>query len=202
MPNFGFEVMAAHGRPAPTVRSWVSCSEPTRAATMARFQRTVGASPDSLGNCWGMAENIFAVTASRGIRTRMIDGVEVVSCGAPIPGVEVKTVDGEVYVRSPYSIAEYIGFPLALDQEGYYASGDLGRVEDGEVYLLGRKHDVINVAGRKTLASDIDFGAAEEVPESAGRIAASSSLDPNVGTEVPTILVEQPSSGPRTATPN
>ncbi|MDR3712694.1 MAG: AMP-binding protein [Puia sp.] len=190
MPNFGFEVMSTNGRHCPGMRKWISCSEPTREKTMERFRKATSALDNSIVNCWGMAENIFAVSCSDGIRTRSINGIDVVSCGRPIPGVQVKEVDGEIYVRSDYSLKEYIGFPLSLDGEGFYGSGDLGVIEDGEIYLLGRKHDIINVAGRKALASDIDFLVAEEVPESAGRIASVSVLDGNLGTDYPLILIE------------
>ena len=120
------------------MRQWISCSEPTRAETMQRFMDATGSKPGSLVNCWGMAENIFAVAQSTSIVVKSIEGADVVSCGRPIPGTEAKIVNGEIYVRSAYSLKEYIGADLRIDSEGFYPSGDLGAIIDGEIFLQGR----------------------------------------------------------------
>jgi acyl-CoA synthetase (AMP-forming)/AMP-acid ligase II len=190
MPNFGFEVMARQGRSTPSMRLWISCSEPTRAQSMRRFMDANSTPLGALVNCWGMAENIFAVAQSTGINVKKIDGVEVVSCGKPIPGTDVKIVDGEIYVRSAYALKEYIGVELQIDSEGYYATGDMGTIIEGEIFLQGRKKDIINNGGRKTLLSDLDFAVGEELPGSAGRIATFAQIDENLGTEIPIVLIE------------
>ena len=106
MPNFGYEVMAARARPCPaSMRLWVSCSEPTRVETMARFAAATSTRPDMIANCWAMAENIFAVCQSAGIVTRSFDGSDVVSCGRPIPGVEVKSVEGRFSFEAPIRLS-------------------------------------------------------------------------------------------------
>ena len=192
MPNFGFEILANRGRHMPTMRKWISCSEPTRRQTMERFIQATGAEPSQVGNCWGMAENIFAVAQSDGIKSHIIDGVEVVSCGKPIFGTEVRVVDGELYVKSAYSISEYLGMGSIIDQDGFYPSGDHGTIIDGEIFLQGRRRDILNHAGRKMLLSDLDFKAAEEIPESSGRIASFGQFDQGLGTDVPIILLESP----------
>ena len=194
MPNFGFEVMSGKAGPEasrmPSMRLWISCSEPTRAETMHRFMAATGTPETHIANCWGMAENIFAVAQSVGISARTIDGVEVVSCGRPIPGTQVKSVDGEIYARSAYSLQSYIDAELVLDAEGFYPTGDLGEIVDGEVFLQGRKKDIINNGGRKTLLSDLDFLVGEAYREAAGRIASFAHFDKTLGTEIPVILIE------------
>jgi len=192
MPNFGFEIMAGRGRHMPTMRRWVSCSEPTRRRSMERFIAATRSEPSSVSNCWGMAENVFAVTFSEGITARIIDDVEVVSCGKPIPGTTVKSVDGELLVRSSYSLSGYLGGDRITDEDGFYPSGDQGVVVDGEVFLQGRRRDILNHAGRKLLLSDLDFAAAEAVPESAGRIATFGRYDADLGTDIPVVLIEDP----------
>ncbi|HLY44842.1 MAG TPA: AMP-binding protein [Stellaceae bacterium] len=190
MPNFGFELMAARARPQVGMRRWISCSEPTRASTMAKFIAATCSDPATVANCWGMAENVFAVAQSEGIRSRELDGVGAVSCGRPVPGTEVKVVDDELYVRSEYSLRSYIGTGAELDGQGFYPTGDFGRIVDGEVYLVGRKRDLINVAGRKALLSELDFTVGQEVPQSAGRIAVFGLPSPALGTETPVVLIE------------
>lgn len=152
MPNFGFEVMAREEpRTLPSTRWWVSCSEPVSAATARKFLALTGAAEDTFAPCYAMAENIFAVSLRRGLETRTIDGVEVVSCGPPIAGVEVKVVEGEIWVRSPTSLKAYIGGDDIRDSEGFYPTGDLGELSaEGEIYVTGRKQDLLIQAGRSS----------------------------------------------------
>ena len=203
MPNFAFELLARSGRAMPTMRQWVSCSEPTRRHTMDRFIEATQTCPTKISNCWGMAENVFAVSHSSGLKSTDVDGAEVLSCGRPIPGTDVKVVDGELFVRSEYSLKSYIGSEEIVDDQGFYPSGDLGTIIDGEVYIIGRKHDVVITAGRKTVLSDIDFRVGEALPELAGRIATFAHLDAGLSTEIPVSLVESPTfweKNQRTAT--
>ncbi|MCR5876706.1 AMP-binding protein [Phenylobacterium sp. J426] len=164
MPNFAFEVMAEAPGATARVKRWISCSEPTRESTLQRFCQRTGTSWARIHNCWGMAEAIFAVSEGASPRVRELDGERVVSCGRPIPGVEIKTIDGALYVRSPFALEGYLDRPLARDREGFFATGDLGAVIDGEVYLRGRARDMANVAGRKFLLSDVDARMAERLP--------------------------------------
>lgn len=96
--------------------------------------------------------------------TRLDDPPEIraESVGMPLPGVQVKIVDdnhmevpvgeiGEIavkgnvmrgYYKMPEKTAE------VLDSEGWYYSGDLGKMdENGYVYVTGRKKDMLIVGG-------------------------------------------------------
>jgi acyl-CoA synthetase (AMP-forming)/AMP-acid ligase II len=194
MPNFGFEVMArrAKGRndDLSSMRRWVSCSEPTRVDSMRKFTDAARVDEANLSNCYAMAENIFAVTQSTGLSTRRFGNIEAVSCGPAIPGVSVKTVDGEVWVRSPYSLRAYEGGQAIVDDEGYYPTGDVGEVVDDQLYILGRKRDVMIHAGRKIVLSDVDHEVGRLVPGSAGRIATVSTYNELLGTDDPVCLIE------------
>jgi acyl-CoA synthetase (AMP-forming)/AMP-acid ligase II len=191
MPNFGFEVMSrAEPRPLPSMRLWVSCSEPVSAATSRRFLERIGAPESSFAPCYAMAENIFAVSLGRGIRTASIEGRDVVSCGAPIPGVEIKLLEEEIWVRSPTSLRNYVGAEDIRDADGFYPTGDLGRVIEGELYVTGRKHDLLIQAGRKFMLSDIDLIVNEAFPEVKGRVATVTVEDERLGTQKPLVLIE------------
>lgn len=191
MPNFGFEVMArAQPRNLPAMRRWISCSEPVSAVTAARFLSKIAADPATFSACYAMAENVFAVSMGSGISIRQIDGVDVVSCGPPIPGVRLKVVDGELWVRSPSSLARYIGGDDICDDAGYYPTGDLGVLLDGEVYISGRKQDLLVQGGRKFILSDFDLQLNQLFPDIRGRAAALAVRDDRVGTETPLILIE------------
>jgi acyl-CoA synthetase (AMP-forming)/AMP-acid ligase II len=193
MPNFGFEVMSrAPGRPLPSMRYWISCSEPVSATTAAKFCTHVGADPSVFAPCYAMAENLFAVTFGTGYETRVVDGVDVVSCGTPIQGVSIKTVDGEVWVRSPTSLSCYLGGEDIRDADGYYPTGDMGQIFNGALFVTGRKQDVLIQAGRKFMLSDVDLKLNAAYPEVRGRAATLSLRDDRLGTETALILIEAP----------
>jgi hypothetical protein len=172
------------------MRLWISCSEPVSPATVRRFLAGLDAAPEHFAACYAMAENIFAVSLGRGLRSRVIDGIEVASCGNPIPGVDLKIVDTEIHVRSPTSLRAYIGGDDIRDAEGFYPTGDLGELHDGELYVTGRKQDLLIQAGRKFMLSDIDLALNRLYPEIGGRAAALAMYDSRLGTELPLILIE------------
>jgi len=190
MPNFAFELMTQRGRlrRLPTMRRWISCSEPSRVATLTRFADAAATPAERIVNCYGMAENIFAVAQGGGLKTQTIDGQPVVSCGRPIPGVEVKLVDGELFIRSAYSMQAYSGGERITDEAGFYGSGDLGEIVDGEIYLTGRKRDVVIHAGQKFLLSDVDHKL--DAHAQSGRIASFGIADPALGTDTIACLIE------------
>ncbi len=93
------------------------------------------------------------------------------SVGLPLPGGELRIVDddgadlpaggiGELLVRAPYRSSGYWRDPEATAAswtEGWYASGDVGRLDgSGRLTLLGRKREVINRSGHKILPVEIE----------------------------------------------
>ena len=82
----------------------------------------------------------------------------VVYDGLPLPGTEVRAVDGELQVRTPALAARFRdGTPLAGD-DGWYRTGDLGAVDPatGRVSVHGRAGDVINTGGEKVWPDDVE----------------------------------------------
>jgi acyl-CoA synthetase (AMP-forming)/AMP-acid ligase II len=192
MPNFGFEVAAKHaaGWSLRTMRRWVSCSEPVQPATMARFAAATTTPYSHLSACYAMAENVFAVTQQDGLQIIDLNGRPVTSCGRPIANVQLKIVDGEIWVRSPTSLAAYAdGIPIT-DPDGYYPSGDLGELIDEELIVVGRKHDLVNVAGKKFFLHELDQKLAQVLPTSDGRAVALARREQTLGTELPLFLIE------------
>lgn len=193
MPNFGFEVMS-HEPCAPedldSIRKWISCSEPTYLRTMQRFANATGTPHEKLSVCYAAAENIFAISQSQALRTVQHDGQEVMSCGRPLPGVSVKLVDGEIYVRSPFSIQSYIGGDYIADKSGYYPTGDMGFIDKEEIFVSGRRQDILLQAGRKFFMTDFDDKVNSVLPECRGRAASIAIRDDRLGTEKLVILIE------------
>ena len=78
------------------------------------------------------------------------------SVGKPLPHVEAKVAeDGELLLRGPNIFKGYYKNEQATNEtlvEGWLHTGDLARIdEDGFVYIVGRKKDIIITAGGKNI---------------------------------------------------
>ena len=68
--------------------------------------------------------------------------------GWPLPGVEVRfDASGQILVRGPNVFGGYWERPDPFDDEGWFPTGDVGRLEDGYVRIAGRKTDLIISGG-------------------------------------------------------
>lgn len=133
------------------------------------------------------------------------EGIEIVSCGGAIVGTEVRIVDpdsgaqiearvGEIVLKSAYMLREYYKNPelsaAAIDSDGWYHTGDLGFVNDGKVYVTGRKKDLLIVGGRNFYPQDIERIADRFDGVISGRSVALGTNDEKLGTEKVILLVE------------
>ena len=93
-----------------------------------------------------------------GATLNLIGAQRVGSVGRPIPGTSVKIAeDGEVLLRGPIVMDGYWQNQAAndevFDSERWFKSGDLGKLdEDGFLYMVGRKKELIVTAGGKNVA--------------------------------------------------
>jgi long-chain acyl-CoA synthetase len=93
-----------------------------------------------------------------GATLNLIGAQRVGSVGRPIPGTSVKIAeDGEVLLRGPIVMDGYWQNPAAndevFDSERWFKSGDLGKLDDdGFLYIVGRKKEIIVTAGGKNVA--------------------------------------------------
>lgn len=99
------------------------------------------------------------------------------TCGRPIDGLEVRVLDemtrrpledgrpGIIAVRGPNVFAGYLNDPEstreAFTPDGFLLSGDIGYVDDGYIYVQGRKDDVFNVAGEKVAPLEIEHALSQ-----------------------------------------
>ena len=93
--------------------------------------------------------------------------VDPMAVGLPQPGFELKIGNpdengvGEVLLRGPGMFDAYLEpwqpRDEVTDEEGWFHTGDLGKVdESGSVTLVGRLKSVINVAGMKVFAEEVE----------------------------------------------
>lgn len=131
--------------------------------------------------------------------------LELVSCGRPLPEMEVRIVDpdgrtladgnrGLVEFRGPSAMEYYFDNPEAtrktISADGWLATGDLGYLSEGELYLTGRVKDIIIVAGRNVQAEDIEDLVAEVDGVRRGCVVAFAHTDDHEGTERLVVVAE------------
>jgi o-succinylbenzoate---CoA ligase len=78
--------------------------------------------------------------------------------GFPLPGVELKIEDGTILIRGPMLFDGYFADPCsAFDNEGWFRTGDFGRLtEAGRLVPLGRRDDCIVTGGEKVSALEVE----------------------------------------------
>ncbi len=83
--------------------------------------------------------------------------------GRPLPGFGVRIAGGGVgpiEVRGPSMLDRYTDDSVPVGADGWLTTMDLGFVHDGELHVVGRRDDVLVVAGRKLHAHDLEDAAA------------------------------------------
>ena len=82
---------------------------------------------------------------------------KVGSAGKPVPDCEAKLVDGEILVRGPSVMRGYWKDGSGIDGEGWFHSGDLGRIDDeGYWWIVGRSKEVIISGGENVHPAEIE----------------------------------------------
>jgi fatty-acyl-CoA synthase len=186
-------------------------AEPVHAGTLRAFARkfsVAGFRDTAFLPAYGLAESTLAVALApreRGLDTLAVDADELaaqgrvtppgpatarvnelVSCGHPVAGTEVRVmaadgqwcadgVEGEIVVRGPSLATGYFNAPAATEQawrDGWLHTGDHGLLHAGQIYVTGRLKDLIVVNGIKYHPQDIERAASEVPGIRLGRVAA------------------------------
>lgn len=128
----------------------------------------------------------------------------MLSAGKPIEGVDVRVVDtngldmppgrvGEIALKSDFMLSGYFHRP-DLTAEAFrgewYLTGDLGFIQDGELYVAGRKKDLIIVGGKNIHPQDIENLVMSVAGVHPGRVAAFGVFDEEAGTEEVAVVAE------------
>jgi fatty-acyl-CoA synthase len=140
--------------------------------------------------------NRYGLTESSGntTSTEVADPPEVAltTMGRPLPGLEVRVVDGEIRVRGWGVTRGYLDDPEAtravFDEDGWLRTGDSGEIDaDGRLIFLGRIRDALRVGGENVAAAEIEalVGSHPDVAQ----VAVVPVPDARLG-EVPVAFVE------------
>jgi acyl-CoA synthetase (AMP-forming)/AMP-acid ligase II len=130
--------------------------------------------------------------------------MKMMSSGRPISNTRVRILDehgrevperkiGEVALYSDCMLTEYYNRPDATTKalrDGWFLTGDYGYVSGGEVYVSGRKKDMIIVGGKNVYPQDLESLTYEVPGVHAGRSVAFGMFNEEAGTEDVVIIAE------------
>ena len=71
-------------------------------------------------------------------------------------GVETRTVDGVLQIRSANRMMGYLNAPSPFNDDGWYDTKDVVEEKDEFYKVVGRTSEVINVGGLKFMASEVE----------------------------------------------
>ena len=90
-------------------------------------------------------------------------------------------------------LTEYYHRPDATSKafrDGWYLTGDYGYIAEGELYVTGRKKDMIIVGGKNVYPQDIESLVGQVAGIHAGRVVAFGVFDEAQGTEEVVVIAE------------
>ena len=144
------------GRELSTVRSISLGGAPVQPELTARLRLAFTGAGRGLSTIYGMTEAGGTVASASG--KLMADNPRTSGKPTPVSELRIDSVEpdgvGEILVRTPGQMLGYWGRSDAgiIDAEGWVHTGDLGRIEDGLLYVTGRSKDII-IRGGENIAS-------------------------------------------------
>ncbi|HSL28146.1 MAG TPA: AMP-binding protein [Anaerolineales bacterium] len=130
--------------------------------------------------------------------------MKMMSSGKPLENTKLKVIDpngnelperviGELTIQSDCMLSGYFNRPDLTEKalrDGWYLTGDYGYISNGEVFVSGRKKDMIIVGGKNIYPQDLESLTYEVPGVHAGRSVAFGMFDEAQGTEEVVIIAE------------
>jgi 1-acyl-sn-glycerol-3-phosphate acyltransferase len=233
-PNFAWELCLnkvpdeeLKGLNLSSLRLLFNGAEPVRPQTLERFAERFGAyglSAAAIKPVYGLAEAAVGLAfppldrgpvidrieretferTTRAVQTGDEPALEVVACGQPLPGYEIRIVDdsgreladctaGHLQFKGPSATRGYMANPEAtagLFDGEWLDSGDLAYVRSGDIYLTGRVKDVIIRAGRNIYPYELEEAIGELPDVRKGCVAVFGSADRDMELERLVVVAE------------
>jgi long-chain acyl-CoA synthetase len=189
-----------------SVRSVGSGGAPMRSDLQERIRRVFPNAASSLGLGYGLTESGALATINFGDELERRPG----SVGRPMPTVELEVRDeegrklaegeeGEIHLRSPLLMLGYWRRPFETESAfapgRWLRTGDVGRLEEGYLYIDSRKRDLILRGGENIYPIEIEL-CLEAHPEVA-EAAVVGVADAELGQAVMAIVVPAEGVEPR-----
>ncbi len=136
--------------------------------------------------------------------------LKMLSAGKPISNTQVRILNdqkielpdrqiGEIAIFSSSMLTGYYQRPDLTAKafyKGWYLTGDLGYTVEGEVFVVGRKKDLIIVGGKNIYPQDLEMLANQVPGVHPGRVVAFGVFNPESGTEDVVMVAEvEPDDG-------
>jgi len=209
-----------------SMRGFINCSEPIMGSSHLAFTDRFGVcgmTPKMLWSCYGMAECTFAVTSGRPAEVGDTSEVELfehagaskrqdggwVSSGCPLPDTEVKIIDqkgtlltdqsiGQIVIQSPCLMKGYCAEAEDAQamKDGWFHTGDMGFMVQGQLFVTGRCSDLIILAGRNIYPHDIEAVVNNVTGVIPGRCVALGHQDERLGTQQLIVIAESHQTDP------
>ncbi len=186
-----------------SLRNLGSGGAPTSADVQAGMRRVLPNGATGVGLGYGSSETVTAIAMIGG--DDLVEHPTSVGRIQPTHFVEIRDddgrpvgegVEGEIFVRSPYNMLGYWrndeATTEALDPERWLATGDIGRMQNGRLYINSRARDLILRGAENVYPVEIEhrLEAHEDVVE-----AAVVGIDhAELGQEIKAIVVRKPSA--------
>ncbi len=219
-----------------SLRMVANGAEPVSAHTVRRFTEKFGRygfPPQAMAPVYGLAECAVGLAFPPPGRLPVIDRVdrahlsatghvrpagaddqtplELLACGHPLPGHEIRIVDdrgrelgerrqGRIEFRGPSAIRGYFNNEAKtreLLHGDWLDTADRGYIAGGDIFITGRIKDIIIRAGRHLYPHEIEEATAEIRGVRKGGVAVFGVSDPASGTERVVILAETRETDPK-----
>ncbi len=136
--------------------------------------------------------------------------MKMMSSGRPLKNTRVRVLDdkgrdvperviGEIALQSDCMLTGYFNRPDITKKaflDGWYLTGDYGFLLEGELFVSGRKKDMIIVGGKNVYPQDLEALTYEVSGVHAGRSVAFGIFDEEQGTEEVAIIAEVDTEDP------
>jgi len=133
-----------------------------------------------------------------------MQSLSYVACGQPLPGHEIRIVDannkelperqeGQLHFRGAAATSGYFRNPeqtRLLFHDDWLDSGDMGYIAEGDLFITGRRKDIIIRGGRNMYPHELEEAVGELQGIIKGNVVAFGSPDPKTGTERLVVLAE------------